>query len=140
MGMPAEGPFDLDSIPDSCPSCGFNMGSQLHNYVGQISLTLDDGRRISIRSCRPAPPADASGDYLTLHAAVAASATAEICSFLAMGTGVNERDPDGLTPLMHAVSPATVRLLLRKGADPALTDSQGSTALHRCLAQMKMGG
>src|SRR5438552_1936993 len=61
-----------------------------------------------------------NGDYSTAQ------------KLLAAGAGVNSRDPDGTTALMHAVIESDAKmmtLLLDKGADFNAANASGSTAL-----------
>jgi uncharacterized protein len=55
-------------------------------------------------------------------------------ALLVAGANPNARDPQsGKTLLMAADNAAMVQLLLEHGADPALQDNQGATALHHAV-------
>ena len=59
---------------------------------------------------------------------------------LAQGVAINTRDDKGNTALILAVTyrqPNVVRILLDRGADPALVNNEGMTAL-RLASQMEM--
>ena len=128
------GPSDSDSTDNNCPACGYNNDSATARYTSQMQISLAGGSKVQLRTCRPVPTRpDTDKECLTLCAAVEASSVVDIRSFLELGTDVNQPDDEGLSPLMHATSPAIVQLLIRKGADPALVDADGATALSRCL-------
>ena len=71
-----------------------------------------------------------------LYAAIDMGHTELVVLLLDKGADVNQRDVNGVTPLMAAGQSggpykALVRLLLSKGADEGLKDKQGLTALAR---------
>lgn len=71
-----------------------------------------------------------------LYAAIEMGYTDLIALLLEKGANVNQKDGNGVTPLMAAGQnggPYTkmVRLLLDKGANPAIKDGNGMTALQR---------
>lgn len=71
-----------------------------------------------------------------LYAAIEMGYTDLVALFLEKGAQVNQKDSDGVTPLMAAGQnagpyPKMVRLLLDKGADAAIKDKQGLTAVQR---------
>lgn len=78
-----------------------------------------------------------------LYAAVEMGYTDLATLLLEKGANVNQKDADGVTPLMAAGQnagpyPKMVRLLLDKGADAAIKDKQGLTAVQR-LEKAKAG-
>jgi len=75
-----------------------------------------------------------------LHRLVVDGCAASLKRALERGVPVDQRDPQGRTPLMWALllgaEERLVRLLLEAGADVNATDSRGRTPLHYAL----MGG
>ena len=68
-----------------------------------------------------------------LHSAAEAGDVTEIESLLALGFSIDERDDEGVTPLMIAAvnnKLQAVKCLLKQGADPSLQDSRGRNVLH----------
>ncbi len=67
----------------------------------------------------------------TLHAAVRRNDTQAVQNLLSQGADVDARDKHGLTPLMLAcmnLQERNIRLLLRAGANPRLSNNAGTTA------------
>lgn len=69
-----------------------------------------------------------------IHDTIRSAAPDQLCRLLDAGADPDARDPEtGHTPLMTALLAERhdqFRLLLRSGANPALTDRVGNTALH----------
>lgn len=67
----------------------------------------------------------------TLHDAVKRNDSAALQKMLAAGIPADTRDESGLTPLMLAcmnLQEENIRLLIRAGADPGLTNPAGTSA------------
>ena len=83
---------------------------------------------------------DAFGWSLLMHAA---NSSPEICKAASFeGVHVNHQSNHGLTALMIGArknDPVIVQLLLDIGADPALVDNRGSTALHWAVSSPAAG-
>ena len=76
------------------------------------------------------------------YTTIRANDLAGLGAMLASGADVNTKDDKGITPLMYAAwvgSPAAMKLLLDKGADPNLTNSNGSTALMLSVTEPAKG-
>lgn len=70
---------------------------------------------------------------MSLHDAASKSDVPRIEAAVAGGSSPNERNEKGETPLhvaSHAGAHASVHALLRVGADAAVADAHGRTALH----------
>lgn len=69
----------------------------------------------------------------TLHDAVRRNDSAAVQQLLRQGASVDARDADGLTPLMLAcmnLQEQNIRLLVRAGANPQLTNPAGTSAVQ----------
>ena len=53
---------------------------------------------------------------------------------ISKGADVNAVDIEGMTPLLHAVSPEMAELLISKGADAKVKDQEGITAVMQAIA------
>lgn len=68
----------------------------------------------------------------------------KVKEWIAAGADVNDKDADGITPLMEAKTSEIVKALIEAGADVNAKDKFGYTALHLsplkkdCLEQMKL--
>ena len=73
-----------------------------------------------------------------LFEALAANDPRRVSAALGRGADVNERDPDGRTPLFEAVlpwkDPAIAEVLLERGANVRVRDLAGQTPLHAAAA------
>ncbi|GMH55459.1 hypothetical protein TrST_g6445 [Triparma strigata] len=70
-----------------------------------------------------------SNGYTCLHAAAAYKRMEVINWLLVSGADVNVKDNDGDTPLHHCESLEVAQLLVAKGADKTLCNSEGKTAM-----------
>jgi len=71
--------------------------------------------------------------WKTGYSAARLGKTELLSAFLDLGWGANERDAAGKPPLIYAVegnAPASIGLLLDRGADPDVTDVDGDTPLQ----------
>lgn len=98
----------------------------LKGQVKTVRLLLDRGARLNVYNQTGGTP---------LHDASLSGSTEIITLLLDHGCPIDTRDLDsGATPLMVAASLGrieAVELLLRRGANPALKDNRGRTALNR---------
>lgn len=83
---------------------------------------------------------DACADWST-ESFFSAASPADVRHCLASGSSVNDRDPDGRTPLHIAASVATdatiIVELLSAGADPTLADTDGRRPIHDAAASAR---
>ena len=87
---------------------------------------------------RGADPNEAAGNnnWTPLLHAIHTRQIGSVAALLDGGADINRAGGDGFTPLMMAAGYGytnIVELLLRRGADPAITDSHGATALDLAL-------
>ena len=77
------------------------------------------------------PNAGNAGGNTPLHLAAAFRSPATAAVLLEHGAAVNARNRAGETPLLVVRDEETARLLLARGADPALRSAEGATPLHQ---------
>ncbi len=81
---------------------------------------------------------------IELRSAAKKGDLAKVKEWIAAGADVNEKDADGITPLMEAKTSEIVKALIEAGADVDAKDRFGYTALklsllkEDCLEQMKL--
>jgi ankyrin repeat protein len=78
-------------------------------------------------------PALGQGQSMKLHKAAGTGDLKKVRELLAAGTPIDERDEEGVTPLMIAANFDQLnvfRALLEGGADPNATDIRGQSVLH----------
>lgn len=95
------------------------------NNPGMVNLLLDHGANVNISS--------PMSNGLPIHHACAHNATNLVRILLGHDVHINERNREGITPLLYAAvntNSVVIKLLLDKGADPLLTLPEGETALH----------
>ena len=95
------------------------------NNPRMVNLLLSHGADVNISS--------PMSNGLPIHHACAHNSTNLVRILLAHDVRVNERNGEGITPLLYAAvntNSVVIQLLLDKGADPLLTLPEGETALH----------
>ena len=95
------------------------------NNPRMVNLLLSHGADVNISS--------PMSNGLPIHHACAHNSTNLVRILLAHDVHVNERNGEGITPLLYAAvntNSVVIQLLLDKGADPLLTLPEGETALH----------
>jgi ankyrin repeat protein len=115
------------------------MGAAANGNAAMVRLLLAKGADVNAVSAasvgRPVQNGViALGSFTALLVAAPYADPETVGALLEAGVNVNARDARGMTPLMLAIAtdrpnPATVKLLLSKGADAAIKSKDGETAL-----------
>lgn len=136
-------------------SSTYHRPEQLQALLELIDLLLEHGAEINLKNADFNTPLDfvTHGDILdhlkskgavhgkhngALFEAIESGKTRRVQQMLDLGAKINGKDPEGITPLMHAASharPEVVGLLLKHGAQVASKDRLGRTALHFACAR-----
>ncbi len=106
-----------------------------------VTFGYPDIVRALISDGAPAKLTDGSGINL-LHWAAIANRPDVIPALAEAGVSINAQDEAGFTPLMYAATidfgdTASLRALLKAGADPKIRNSDGRTAVEQALVYLK---
>lgn len=115
---------EMDIKDRALLGAAFNLGVEDSGW-SIISYLLELGANINAKH--------PSTGLSVLQAAAHRGSTFNLQKMLEHGAEINQKDHRGQTALAEAFrlnNPASVRLLIEKGADPLVTDTNGMTALH----------
>ena len=106
-----------------------------------VTFGYPDIVRALISAGAPAKLTEGSGINL-LHWAAIANRPDVIPALVEAGVSINAQDEAGFTPLMYAATidfgdTASLRALLKAGADPKIRNSDGRTAVEQALVYLK---